>query len=422
MPLKRHRSRARRLGRIAASTATFGLRRLVRRGPDDASAFGDALVAELDQLKGMAMKVGQILSYMDGALPEDTQRALAVLQRGKAPVPWETIRAAIEAGLGASVEASFDSIDPTPIAAASIGQVHRASLGGRDLVVKVQYPDVRGTFDADIGHLRRIAALASAFSHVDGQALVDELRDRLHEGCDYAHEARWQRAFSTALADWPEVVIPEVVAERSSTTVLTSEWCEGAILEDFVAQASQSERDAAGRTLLRVAWHSTFALAAINADPHPGNQLFRPGQVVLLDFGCVRTFQEDWLDGLRREVRAILDGDRAAARDAVIAQGMVPRPERFDFDDYWAIQQFLWRPYLKDKFAFGPELVRDFRRFNGMSNPSMRQLAIPPPWIWLTRLQWGLHAVLARLRVTLEAREELERALAQPRRPLRPVG
>ncbi|TNE85610.1 MAG: AarF/ABC1/UbiB kinase family protein [Deltaproteobacteria bacterium] len=396
MPIPRRvRDRARHLRKVATSAAGFGVRRLLRDRPEDAELLGEALLGELDELKGMAMKVGQILSYMDGALPPETQARLARLQRGQSPLPWLELAPRVDAALGPRA-ADLD-VDPVAVAAASIGQVHRARLGDVDVAVKVQYPEVRETFEADVTQLRRLAGLAGLASSVDGQAIVDDLRDRLVEECDYAHEARWQRQFRTWFADDPEVRVPEVLADYSTETVLTTRWCDGVPLEDFL-DADPDSRNAAGLTLARFAWRSMFHHGVIHADPHPGNQLYTERAVVFLDFGCVRQFESAWLDATRRELCAVLDGDRVGFREAVLDSGMVPDPRRFDFDEHWAMQRQLWAPYLTDDYAFTPGLLAEASRFSRPTNPNLRRLAIPPPWIWLARLQWGLHSVLVRLR------------------------
>src|SRR5690606_3401755 len=137
--------RALKTGRIAASVAKAGATRLVRASEEDDVAFGDALLAQMDEMKGFAMKIGQILSYMDGVLPEETAKTLRALQQGAKPVDFAVLRPRIEEALGAPLSDLFTSFDEEPIAAASIGQVHRATHGSRDVVVKVQYPHVADT-------------------------------------------------------------------------------------------------------------------------------------------------------------------------------------------------------------------------------------------------------------------------------------
>jgi predicted unusual protein kinase regulating ubiquinone biosynthesis (AarF/ABC1/UbiB family) len=403
---------------MATALAGAGAKRLVRRSEEDDRALGDALVAEMDRMKGMAMKLGQILSYMDVPLPSATTEALGRLQKGAEPLARDEVARVVEAALGRPVQELFERFDPTPVAAASIGQVHRARHAGREVAVKVRYPGIEETFDADIGQLHRIAAVATLATAVDGRALVGELHARLREECDTLAEARAQEAFRTAFAHDPDVVIPAVVAERTADGVLTTEWIDGVDLQTLAATGSQHERDRAGLVLARFAWTSFFVHGAIQADPHPGNQLhLADGRVALLDFGCVRSFDPTFVEAWRRVFVAVLDGDRAAFDAAVPATGMVG-DERFDLDEHHAMIGHLLEPYLSATFSFDQGYLARGATHFGPRRRNLRHMAIPPAWIWLARLQVGLHAVLARLRADGPFRDVLVQSV---RRPLAPI-
>jgi predicted unusual protein kinase regulating ubiquinone biosynthesis (AarF/ABC1/UbiB family) len=383
--------------RVAGQAARLAVKRADRDG-----AIGDALARELDQMKGVAMKVGQILSYFDGVLPPETHAALQRLQRGAAPVKLEVMLQVMAGAFGLPVDALpaalFDRFDPEPVAAASIGQVYRARCLGREVAVKVQYPHVRETMVADVGRLRSLARIASLATAVDGASLVDELGERMAGECDYLLEARWQSAFRAAFAGDAEVYVPEVVDARTRATVLTSEWIEGRPLYDVARDAAAAERGRIGLVLARFAYGSLFGLGTLNADPHPGNYLFPAGgPVVFIDFGCVRAFPRELVERERALARVVVEDRRSAFRDALLATGMVPRPERFDFDEHWALLCHQYEPYRQPRFAFTSDYLRRGLQFTGPSNPNLRRLAVPPPWIWVQRLIWGLHAVLARL-------------------------
>ena len=396
-------SRLRRTTRLARKVAGAAARRVVDKSVHAERALGLAMVDELDELKGMAMKVGQILSYMDGALPAETQAVLARLQQGTAAEPWPTMAAVVSEELGADPSELFDAIDPVPVASASIGQVHRATLHGRPVAVKIRYPHIRETFTSDVTQLHRIARIASLATSVDGAAIVEELRDRLLEECDYDHEARWQQTFRGWLAPLAQAVVPEVIASHSSSAVLTSAWVEGQRFEDFRATATQAQRNAAAHTLCRVAWFCFLQCRAIQADPHPGNTLFLPdadgltGRVAFLDYGCVRAFEEPFFRQQVDLLRCVVEGRRADFEGVVRASGMVARERGFDLDLWWEQLRWQHRPYCSEHFVFTPEYVAQVSQFNGPGNPNMTRISIPPPWIWLTRLVVGLHAVMARL-------------------------
>lgn len=399
-------SRALATGRIAASAAQLAARRVVGVEGNKDGLLGLELAKELDQMKGMAMKVGQILSYFDGILPEETHKALQSLQRGAQPVVFESMAKVIEEAFGQPVDALFEAFEREPIASASIGQVYRARFEGQRVAVKVQYPQIRETIVSDFSRLGTIGRLASLATAVDGMAIVEELKARFAEECDYGLEAQNQALFASAFSDDPTVQIPTGIQARTRGTVLTTTWCEGQDFYTFVQNSTQEQRNEAARVLMHFAYRSIFELGMVNADPHPGNYLFplaepqtgplhRP--IIFLDFGCVRHFERPFLERERRLVQVVLNGQRDAFRDAVMATGMVPRPEKFSFDQHWDLMRYQYAPYLSSNFRFTTAYIQEGAKFSGPSNANSRHLAIPPQWIWLQRLQWGLHAVLARL-------------------------
>lgn len=393
-------SRLRSTGRLAGAAARLGTRRILGReeGEQDAR-LGEALADELDRMKGMAMKAGQVLSYFEGVLPPGTHRALQGLQLGVTRMAPDRVAAVVRADLGASPSDLFERFDEEPVASASIGQVHRARNAGREVAVKVQYPGIADTVEADTGRMRGIARMASLGAAADGLAIVDEMRERFVEECSYVREAAAQRAFRRAFADDPDVVIPDVVAERSGEAVLTTDWVEGRDFYAFARDASPAERNAVAHVLLRFAHRSFWSLAAINADPHPGNYLFpSPAPpVALLDFGCVRRFDAAFVEAERRLALAVLDDDRRAFRDAALEAGRVDGERGFDWAGYWRLARHQYAPYLGGPFRFDLAWVRRGMELSGPGNAAIRRLRIPPEWVWLQRLHWGLHAVLARL-------------------------
>lgn len=406
-------------GRIAASAARLAARRVVGAEGEADARIGEALARELDQMKGMAMKVGQILSYFDGILPPATHEALRKLQQGVQPVAFARMDEVVNEAFGRRSAELFDAFDPVPVASASIGQVYRAVHDGVPVAVKIQYPGIRDTIDGDFSRLQSFAKIASMATAVDGPALVSELRARFVEECDYEREAEHGNAFAAAFASDPEISIPCAVRERTRSTVITSHWAPGHDFYTFVEGADAERRNAVARVLVRFAYRSLFELSAVNADPHPGNYLFPAGgPVVFLDFGCVRRFDAAFVESERRLAQIVLDDRRDLFRDAVMETGMVAKPKRFDFDVHWDMLRHQWAPYREPGFRFTPEYIAAGAEFSRPGNPNLRRLAIPPPWIWLQRLQWGLHAVLVRLGAEGDFGEILRPLLAAPRQPL----
>lgn len=399
-------------GRLAIAATRLTARRAAGVESDTDGRIGESLARELDQMKGLAMKVGQILSYFDGVLPDASHQALRSLQRGSKPVAYDRMAEVIATAFGQPLDVLFERFDPTPVAAASIGQVYRARFDGHPVAVKVQYPGVRDTIESDFARLQGLARVASLATAVDGVALVAELRARFTEECDYESEAAHQNAFAAAFANERAMAIPRAIPDRTRATVLTTEWAEGDAFYRFIETADAGGRNAAALALVRFAYRSLFELRMLNADPHPGNYLFASdGRVVFLDFGCVRRFDREFVEAERRVARAVIEHRRAEFRDAIVATGMVPKPDRFDFDIHWEMLAHQWEPYCERHFSFTPEYIARGAAFSGPSNPNLRKLAIPPAWIWVQRMQWGLHAVLARMRAEGCFREALERSL-----------
>jgi predicted unusual protein kinase regulating ubiquinone biosynthesis (AarF/ABC1/UbiB family) len=379
---------------------------------------GKLLTGQLDEMKGLAMKIGQIVSYMDVPLPESVQQELSRLQTGMCGLSEDETRSALAAALGEDYRARFEQFNLQPIAAASIGQVHRARVAGRDIALKLQYPNVAASFREDLGAVNRIASLASLASAVDGRAIVRELALRLEEECDYAREGSFQQKFKRAFANDPEVHIPSVLSAFTTRATLASHWADGQRFEQ-ACRAPRDLRRTYATTLVRFSYRSLLELATVQADPHPGNFLFGPAErVTFLDFGCVRVLDVDFVQLLRLMVRAIDTGDRSAFRDVVIALGMAPKPKRFDFEHHFLVMEHLHRPLLQDRFEITSAFIREGLAYNGPQSPNARHMAFPPEQVWVARLQWGLWSVLSRLGVSLCLRETLDAVMDAPITPL----
>jgi hypothetical protein len=216
---------------------------------------------------------------------------------------------------------------------------------------------------------------------------------------------------AAALATDPALVVPRVFSDRCGEAVLTTAWRTGRGFAALV-DAEPAERDAAARTLARFPWTTLFRHGFLHADPHPGNFLFPGGAaVVVLDWGALRRFSAAELDPFRALVTALLDDRRAAFRDALIATGLAPRPDRFDFDAAWEMFTWLYAPWKAPRFRFERTWWEAGRRWTGPGNPNQRTQGVPPAWVWLLRVQWGLAAVLTRLGAEGAFGEDLREAL-----------
>jgi len=295
-------SRFKRLSRLAGLGAALGtdavargMKRLAGADPTGLSlATAERLVATLGGLKGAAMKLGQAASMDSDLFSPEVLGVLSRLQNEAPPMPFGRVRAVVEEELAASLEALYAEFSPEPLAAASLGQVHRARLrDGRAVAVKVQYPGIDQALKSDLDNLGTLVkAMALTSRAMDGRAYFREVCEELMHELDYRREGRLARDFARASARLPDVKVPEVVEELTTSRVLTLELLEGQTLKSFLASpASNAERLRVSGLLIR-AIHGTFLLeGTVHADPHPGNYMVLPdGRIGVMDFGSVKTF------------------------------------------------------------------------------------------------------------------------------------
>ena len=405
-----------RLGaRAGAAEAVHRARRVTvpaagRAELDQAHALHTAeQVAEtLGNLRGALMKLGQMASYLDEGLPEPLRVALSQLQQAAPPMTAELAAEVVAQELGGPPDEVFAEWEPTPMAAASIGQVHRAlTRDGRRVAVKVQYPGVDEAIRSDLGTAGLLfRGMNTLFPGLDPGPIVAELEARLLEELDYRQEADNQELFASWYAGHPFIHVPAVVRELSSARVLTSELAEG-VRFDEVLSWSEEERNLASEAIYRFVFRSIYRLHAFNGDPHPGNYLFEPGgRVTFLDFGLVKRFTEEETRLFGDMIRAIvLDADQHAFRGAVERAGLLPAGLPFSDEDvagyFSAFYYLVDRPEpLRVESSYASELVRRTFDASGPYAPIMKAANVPPPFVIIQRINLGLVAVLAQLGAT----------------------
>lgn len=366
-------------------------------------------VAELlGGMKGALMKIGQMASYLDQGLPEPVRDALAQLQSDAPPMAPELARQAVEADLGAPIEELFATFDDEPIAAASIGQVHRATLAdGREVAVKVQYPGVDEAIRSDLSNAGLLfQAMGMLFPGLEPGPLVEELRSRLIEELDYELEARNQQLFADAYSGHPNIHIPQVVPERSAKRVLTTELADGARFDEMRTW-SQEEQDLAGEAIFRFVFRSLYRLRAFNGDPHPGNYLFRPGgQVTFLDFGLVKRFDPSEIKVFSSMIEAlVLESDVGRFRSIIEEVGLLPKGAALDDERIRAYFGHFYEFVLADETRtmtpeYASESVRRIFDASGPDGDIMKQANVPPSFVLIQRINLGLYAILGDLGAT----------------------
>lgn len=400
--------------KLGARMATSSLQQLVV-GQEKAQAIKTAtqiaiaedITQSLGELKGLLMKMGQIMSYMDFALPEQARHILSSLQDHTQPMAPEVVNRIIMRELGNTPDRIFKKWSAKPIAAASIGQVHRAELkDGTQVVVKVQYPEITKTLESDLANTALFDRLGSImFRGQDKGSLLQELRERLLEECDYENEANNLRFFKKAYADVEWVVIPDVFGDYSTKHVLTMEYIEGQRYSEFLKTASQAEKNKAGERMFEMMFTSIFKHRVFNCDPHPGNYLFLKDKVAFLDFGCVKRFDGKFLTLWKNYARSVLERDRKSADKNLMRLDFVPRPEKFDFDYQDRMIVSLYEPWMTEAaYKFTRNLASNTWKLMMVDNPNKFYANVPKDWVFVNRLQWGLYSVLAEMGAEFDAR------------------
>ncbi|MFL6204342.1 MAG: ABC1 kinase family protein [Acidimicrobiales bacterium] len=368
----------------------------------------ESIAEALGNMKGAMMKLGQMASYLDQGMPEPVRDALAELQMNAPPMSAELAAQVVGEELGGDPEEIFDTWDPRPIAAASIGQVHRAiTKDGRAVAVKVQYPGVGDAIRSDLDNAGMLfGAMGMMLPGLEPGPLVEELRTRLVEELDYVKEADNQRLFAEYYAGHPFIHVPGVVDELCSARVLTTELAEGVRFEE-VERWSQEERDLAAETIFRFVFGSLYRLHAFNGDPHPGNYLFKPGgQVTFLDFGLVKRFEPDEVDVIARMLKAMaVDKDIAEYRRIIESIGMLKAGAQFTDEevmDYFGhFYDFVQRDEVNTITPeYASETVRRFFDYGGDHAEILRSANIPPTFVIIQRINLGLYAIFGQLRAT----------------------
>jgi predicted unusual protein kinase regulating ubiquinone biosynthesis (AarF/ABC1/UbiB family) len=362
---------------------------------------------ELGNMKGAIMKAGQMMSFIAEGLPPEAQAALATLQAEVPPMAPSLAERVVEEELGHHPERLFLDWNPIPVAAASIGQVHRAVLrDGREVAVKVQYPGVDVAIKSDLDNAELLYGLIASVTqrNLDVKGVVDELRARMGDELDYRIEAAHQTEFADRYATHPFIRVPRVIPEMSAQHVLTSEWVDGMPWAEFEATATEAQRQRAGEVLFRFAEGSIWNHGVFNGDPHPGNYRFHPdeGSITFLDFGLVKRWTPGELESLSPLLDAIIDDDPDRLVATAETAGFLVAGHGLDARHVFEYASAPYRPYLEDEFTFTRQFVGETLAkvldLTGPYRDVMATLNIPASYVILDRVVWGVTALLGRLR------------------------
>ncbi len=413
------------VGRLAASEAVkqFGTRAAnVGRNEQDAQEASarrqletaKQIVAVLGTMKGAAMKLGQVLSFLDvGIVPEEHreefQRELAKLRDAAPTVSFGQMKRVIEEDLEEKISDVFAEFDEQPIAAASIGQVYRATLkqDGREVAVKVQYPGVAGAVRADLQNLDMILRLLRRMTPaLDVKGLASEIRERIAEELDYELEAQNQRSLARIYKGHPFIAIPEVVGSLSRERVLVSEFVRGVGFEELKGY-SQAQRDRIGEIVFRFYLGCFYRHREFSGDPHPGNfMLLADGRMAFMDFGLFKRLAPEPVELELACQRAVSEGDAHTLHKLLAESGFLPEPERVDPEHLLAYVEdaIWWYTTADEQLELTPEIASAVMLQSSDPRSShfreMRHQTIDPEHLFGRRTEMLTLAVLSQLRAS----------------------
>ncbi len=369
----------------------------------------EQIVEALGTMKGAAMKVGQVMSFLDvGVVPEEYreefQRKLGALRDAAPTVTFRDMRKVIEEQLDEKLSDVFSDFDEEPIAAASIGQVYRARLeDGREVAVKVQYPGVAAAVRADMQNLGLILRLAKRIAPgMDPKAIGAEIRNRIEEELDYELEAQNQRTLARIFRGHPFIVIPDVISSLSRERVMVSEFVEGLRFEAF-KDYPQDQRNRIAEILYRFYFGCLYRHGQFSGDPHPGNSLLlADGRMAFLDFGLFKRMPPGAVELEIAVARAIIEGDTETIMRLGTETGFFPEPDKFDPDLVLEHFRAATSWYTEDvEMQLTPEFATQV--LIDMSDPrseyfgQLRHESAPPDHIFGRRMEVLTLAVLAQL-------------------------
>ena len=395
-----------------AANAMFG-------GDKGDERIAKALAAALGKSKGPLMKVAQMVSTIPDFLPAEYAEELSQLQAQAPAMGWPFVRRRMRAELGPDWQDKFETFGKEAAHAASLGQVHRATLpDGREVACKLQYPDMSSAVESDVGQLKLVLGM---FKRLDGSIdpteMVEEITDRLREELDYAREAKHMALYAHILADKDFVSVPSPVEELCTDRLLTMSWVQGERLNAYEA-APQEVRNQIAENLFWTWWHPFNSRAVIHGDPHLGNyQVTRDGAGLnLLDFGCIRIFPPGFVAGVVELYRAILADDFDAAYAAYEKWGFKGlNKDLVEVLNIWA--KFIYGPLLDDRVRSVADGIKpgEYGRKEAFAVRKLLKekgpVTIPREFVFMDRAAIGLGAAYLRLGAELNYHQLFEQSL-----------
>ncbi|GGK45315.1 ABC1 kinase family protein [Salinarimonas ramus] len=421
----RFSARAARYARVGANMSGVAARMAGARmfGREDAQNAA-ALAQALGGLKGPIMKVAQLLATIPDVVPPEYAAELQKLQAEAPPMGAAFVKRRMQAELGAGWRTRFGEFDLKPAAAASLGQVHKATtLDGRAIACKLQYPDMQSAVEADLRQLDFAFALHRRMDPaIDTSEIKKEIAERIREELDYVREAKHARIYGHILASVPEVRVPTVVEDLSTKRLLSLEWLEGTKILSY-KEADVEIRNRLAIAMFKAWWHPFSSGAMIHGDPHLGNYTVweadgEPQGINLLDYGCVRIFHPKFVGGVVDLYRGLQENDRARMVHAYETWGFKNlNAELIDILNIWA--RFIYGPLLEDRtrtIADGVSPGAYGRREAFEVHKALKEkgpVTVPREFVFMDRAAIGLGAVYLHLRSELNYHRLFEEEIAR---------
>ncbi len=366
----------------------------------------ERIVANLGQLKGAAMKVGQTVAMFASNLdmPDEARAALGKLNDKAEPIPLPKIKARVEAELNGGIDTLFGSFDPAPLGTASLGQAHAATLpDGTPVVVKVLHEGVEGSVSSDLSALKTMMVTGRVLNRDKDEldAIFAEVEARLHEELDYTIEATNLEEFKRYYGNDPDVVTPGVHRGWSTSKVLTMERLVGRPLAVFAATGSTAARERASNTVARVFMEMEYVHRSVHADPHPGNYLFTPeGKVGILDFGCVRRYDATWMSNYGHVGWHSIRDERELAMAYAHRIGALEKRDTAAEDVLWEVCRIISLPFADGPVRLGSAQDGVQERLTELKLKVMQQgiIRAPRELVYLHRGLGGTYSILRQLK------------------------
>jgi predicted unusual protein kinase regulating ubiquinone biosynthesis (AarF/ABC1/UbiB family) len=432
------RGRAARNAKLAsipvgfAGRAALGFgKRLTGKSKDEVQAellkkAANQLFTVLGELKGGAMKVGQALSVMEAAIPDEFgepyREALTKLQKDAPPLPAEKVHRVLDAQLGTKWRGRFSSFDDTPVASASIGQVHKAVWSdGRDVAVKIQYPGADEALRADLKTMQRMVGVFKQLSPgADIEGVVDELIQRTEMELDYRLEADNQRSFAKAYRDHPHFAVPKVVA--SAPKVVIQEWIQGIPMADIIRNGTPEQRDLIGTRLLELTFDAPGRLQMLHGDAHPGNFMLLPDdRMGVIDFGAVAPLPDGLPIELGTMIRLARDKNYDLLLPTMEKAGFIQKGGQVSVRDIDEMLRQYVEPIEVDVFHYTRKWLQKMSTVEIDRSVSQirtaRQMDLPPKLVIPMRVIMSVAAILCQLDAHVPIKrlsEELVPGFAEP--------